>query len=57
VQEYTIHIGKPIYPDPAKRERENAERMMEENSRVWKEIYEESYGIPLEYTTEETETA
>jgi lipopolysaccharide biosynthesis glycosyltransferase len=57
VQEYTIHIGKPIYPDPQKRERENAERMMEENSRVWKEIYEESYGIPLEYTTEETETA
>ena len=26
--------------------------MMNENYRVWKEIYEDFYKIPLEYTTE-----
>ena len=49
IQEYTIHIGKAIYPDPALSHKENSERMMAENARVWKEIYEQSYGMPLEY--------
>jgi hypothetical protein len=26
--------------------------MMNENARIWKEIYEESYGIELEYSTD-----
>jgi 1-acyl-sn-glycerol-3-phosphate acyltransferase len=43
VQEYTIHIGEPIYPDNTKSKRENAVMMMEE-------IYEEAYQMPLEYT-------
>ena len=30
---------------------ENLEKMMSENSRIWKEIYEEFYDMPLEYTT------
>ena len=54
VQEYTIHISEPIYPDPNLRMGQNSERMAQENSRIWKEIYESEYGIPLRYA-EETE--
>lgn len=53
VQEYTIHVAAPIYPKSELGERENANYMMEENARVWKEIYEETYQIPLEYSCEE----
>ena len=52
VQEYTIHVGKAIYPREDLKARDNSIYMMEENARIWKEIYEETYGIPLEYTTE-----
>ncbi|MDD6503884.1 MAG: glycosyltransferase [Lachnospiraceae bacterium] len=51
VQEYTIHVGEPIYPQEGLGNRENSIRMLEENERVWKEIYEDFYGIPLEYST------
>ncbi len=51
VQEYTIHIGKPIYPDPQLHYTKNAEDMMVQNAAVWKEIYETEYGVPLAYTT------
>lgn len=51
VQEYTIHISKPIYPDPEQNVRENTRRMLDENFGVWKNIYETVYGIPLEYKT------
>ena len=51
VQEYTIHISSPIYPDKNKNKGENVQNMMDENYRVWKEIYEKTYGIPLTYTT------
>ncbi len=51
VQEYTVHISAPIHPDPELSVRENSEKMAEENSRIWREIYEREYGIPLEYTT------
>lgn len=53
VQAYTVHIEKPIYPDSNYNKNENITRMMQENSRVWKEIYEETYGIPLTYTCDE----
>ncbi len=49
VQEYTIHVEKPIYPDEQKSHRDNVREMMEENSRVWREIYEKTYGLPLSY--------
>ncbi len=49
VQEYTIHVGEPIYPDEKMAHRDNVRAMMEENSRVWREIYEKEYGIPLIY--------
>ena len=53
VQEYTIHIGKPIYPDANRSTRENMEHMAKENFKVWKKIYEKEYAMPLTYTTEE----
>ena len=49
VQEYTIHIGEPIYPDKEKNRNENIEYMMQKNSEVWKDIYEKTYNIPLKY--------
>lgn len=49
VQEYTIHIAEPIYPDPMLKRADNARQMMEKNAWVWKEIYESTYGIPLTY--------
>lgn len=49
VQEYTIHVGEPIYPDRKKSRGENARDMMMENYRVWKQIYEEVYQQPLTY--------
>lgn len=50
VQEYTINIEKPIYPDENLSEKENTETMKEKNYQVWKEIYEDFYKVPLEYT-------
>lgn len=50
VQKYTINVGKPIYPDNTKSMPDNVEYMMNEHNRVWKEIYENTYGIPLTYT-------
>ena len=55
VQEYTIHVCAPIYPDEGVNYRRNTARMMEKNYEVWKNIYETEYGIPLTYTTEQTE--
>lgn len=51
VQEYTIHISKPIYPDAEKGVSANTNEMMEKNYREWKEIYEREYEIPLKYET------
>ena len=55
IQEYTIHIGKPIQPDPALPYRENIDMLMKENARVWREIYETEYSMPLVYDTETDE--
>ncbi len=52
VQEYTIHIGEPIYPDKNKKYGEKIQDMMQKNAEVWKSIYETEYDIPLSYTTE-----
>lgn len=50
VQEYVIHIGEPIYPNPSKSRNENIRYMMDKNFEVWKDIYEKTYNVPLEYT-------
>lgn len=55
VQEYTIHIAEPIYPDPELPHRKRINDMMERNSAVWKNIYEKEYHIALSYTTENPE--
>lgn len=49
VQEYTIHVAEPIYPDPQKPKDVNVREMMQKNFDVWKRIYEDTYGIALEY--------
>ncbi|MGM9646356.1 MAG: lysophospholipid acyltransferase family protein [Eubacteriales bacterium] len=46
---YTIHVMQPLYPDPQKTVRENAEAMRAENARMCKEKYEEVYKTPLTY--------
>lgn len=51
IQEYTVNIDKPIYPDESLSEKENINLMRNKNYEVWKNIYEDFYGIPLEYTT------
>lgn len=51
VQEYTVHILPPIYPDPAKSKNDNVRDMMKKNAECWKQVYEETYGVPLTYTT------
>lgn len=51
IQEYTIHVGAPIYPKEENTYRQNIEYMMAENEQVWKHIYETTYQIPLSYTT------
>ena len=56
VQEYTINIGEPIYPDLSLSRKESIDKMMEENARVWREIYERDYDMPLKYDTEEAVT-
>ena len=50
VQEYTVNIAEPIYPDANLTQRENTEKMLNENYEVWKKIYEDFYKIPLEYS-------
>lgn len=51
VQEYIVNISEPIYPDEKLPIKERTDKMLDENYQVWKNIYEEFYGIPLEYTT------
>ena len=51
VQEYTIHISAPIYPDNSLPYGKRVEKMAEQNAEVWKQIYEKEYQMPLEYTT------
>lgn len=53
VQEYTIHIGKPIYPEKDKPVGYNTRIMKERNEELCKNIYESFYGIPLVYSCED----
>lgn len=52
IQEYTIHVAPPIYPQKELSYRQNIEYMMQKNYDIWKQIYEDEYQIPLEYNTE-----
>ncbi len=52
IQEYTVHILPAIYPSGGLSDRENAVNMRKTNYEMWKDVYEEFYNIPLEYTTD-----
>ena len=51
VQEYTIHVGKPIMPDKSLPYRECVKDLMNKNYELWKDIYETEYQMPLVYDT------
>lgn len=55
IQEYTVNIAEPIYPDERLSLKENNKMLKETNYEIWKNIYEEFYNIPLEYTTKKEE--
>ncbi len=56
ILEYYININKPIYPDENLSVKENTEMMKQKNYEIWKNIYENFYNIPLEYTTVKKES-
>lgn len=49
VQEYTIHIEKPIYPKEELSDSDNMEYLLNENYNIWKNIYEDVYQEKLTY--------
>lgn len=49
IQEYTIHISPPIYPDMMLEEKKAIEKLKNQNYQLWKKCYEEFYGKKLEY--------
>ncbi len=51
VQEYTIHVCEPIYPDKSLPYRESVKDLMNRNYNLWKDIYETEYHMPLVYDT------
>lgn len=52
IQEYTIHIEKPIYPNMELGYRDRIEDLKERNYEVWKDIYEREYQTKLSYITD-----
>lgn len=51
IQAYTVHFLPAIFPEEGKTVKENCNIMKEKNFNAWKEVYEQTYGIPLTYTT------
>jgi 1-acyl-sn-glycerol-3-phosphate acyltransferase len=49
VQAYTIHFLPPIYPKSELSKKENIDYIMNENYRLWVEVYEKFYNKKLEY--------
>ena len=54
VQEYTVHIMKPIYKDENLPIKEAIQKMKETNFEMCKAVYEKTYGVPLTYTNIES---
>ena len=52
IQAYTLHFLPAIRPEEGLPVRVQAEKMAAENYRVWKEVYERTYRIPLSYGEE-----
>ena len=55
IQEYTIHVGEPIYPNKELSYRDGVKDMLDRNFALWKEIYEREYNMPLVYETQTDE--
>jgi len=53
LQRHTLHIMPPIYPDLSLGEKKGAEVMMNAAFEAVKAKYEEVYGVPLVYETQE----
>ena len=49
IQAYTVHVLPPIYPDTTLDRKRGCEKMREENYAAWRDVYEKTYGVPLEY--------
>ena len=49
IQEYTVHISEPIYPDASLPYKVNVEKLKKRNYELWKDIYEKEYQMPLIY--------
>ncbi len=49
VQEYTIHVLKPIYPKSDLSRSQNVQYLADENYNQWKQTYEKAYGKKLVY--------
>lgn len=49
IQAYTLHFMPALFPDAGKKPRENAADLMNANAELWKQCYEEAYGVRLEY--------
>jgi len=54
---YTLHVLKPIYPDPKKTVKENRIEMCEQDYRQKKAAYEAAYHKPLDYPFEQEDIA
>lgn len=52
VQQYTVHIGEPIYADINLNNQQNMKAMSIKNYNWCKQIYEKVYGQKLEFSTE-----
>ena len=53
LQRHTLHIMPPVYPDPSLGEKKGAEVMLNVAFSAVKAKYEEVYGVPLSYETQE----
>lgn len=52
IQEHTIHFLPAIYPDKNLPSKDRGVDLAMKNFECWKQVYEEFYGIKLEYTLE-----
>ena len=53
VQEYTVHIMKPIYRNKDLPTKEAVKEMKDKNFELCKQVYENTYKIPLKYDIKE----
>ena len=51
IQEYTVFINEPIYPQAGLSERAQVDAMRDRNYELNRETYENFYGVPLTNNT------